>query len=110
MNIIMRRYELGGALPPAPPPVYADVSGVDFDQAQLVVAAAKSRFFSLPARVRDRFDNDPGSFLDFMDDPRNVQEAQELGLLRAPAPTATPAAPAAPAASTPAAGPANSST
>ena len=97
VNVIMRRYERTGVLPTdGTEPQYGDATGADFQAAQLLVAEARSRFFALPARVRDRFENDPGTFLAFMEDDRNHAEAREMGLLPAePAPpngAATPLA------------------
>ena len=37
-------------------------------------------FLDLPAKVRDRFKNDPGQFLEFATDPSNVDELVKMGL------------------------------
>jgi len=88
VNTIMRRYEATGILPePRGVPQYLDVSSIDFQEAQFFIAAANSRFFSLPSRIRDRFENDPAQFLAFMEDSRNAQEARELGLVPTPQPS-----------------------
>ena len=52
--------------------------------------AARDQFMSLPARVRSRFDNDPGQFVNFVSDASNVEEMISLGLAerREPAPVA----------------------
>lgn len=48
---------------------------------------AEEMFMSLPSSVRKRFDNDPGQFLAFVDNPENLGEMIELGLAKArPAP------------------------
>lgn len=54
---------------------------VDYQEAQNIMLEASSSFSSLPAKVRDRFENDPAQFLAFMADPKNEKEARELGLL-----------------------------
>lgn len=41
---------------------------------------------TLPAKVRDRFSNDPGKFLAFVDDPKSREEMYELGLAKRPDP------------------------
>ena len=41
---------------------------------------ARDQFMSLPARVRSRFDNDPGQFVNFVSDASNVEEMIALGL------------------------------
>lgn len=67
---------------------------VDYQDALHIAAAAEASFLTLPAKVRDRFANDPARFLDFMADPSNAQEARTLGLLN-PA-TPVPDAPSEP--------------
>lgn len=60
---------------------YLDLSeSVDFQTAHNIVQNAQNAFNSLPARVRERFQNDPGQFLEFMSDPKNAEEAVTLGL------------------------------
>lgn len=54
---------------------------LDFQEAQNIMLDASNAFSSLPAKVRDRFSNNPAEFLEFMADPKNEKEARELGLL-----------------------------
>lgn len=65
--------------------------GNDFHEAMNFVREASEAFNELPAELRMRFDNDPGTFLQFVDDPANREEAIELGLLEGPEPDVTPA-------------------
>lgn len=92
INVIMRRYERTGVLPTpvGVAPQYADCSAVDFQEAMLQVADAKSLFNQLPARVRERFSNDPARMLEFCEDARNAEEARKLGLLKPEEVPATP--------------------
>lgn len=61
---------------------YGDVSQVpDFHEAMNVVATAQSMFMELDANLRERFDNDPGKFLEFVQDVKNVDECEKLGIL-----------------------------
>jgi len=53
---------------------------VDFQESMNLVAAATEAFESLPSRVRERFQNNPGRFLEFINDPKSQAEAIELGL------------------------------
>jgi phage internal scaffolding protein len=51
------------------------------------IMEAQNRFMELPAKVRKEFDNDPGAFLAFLENPNNYDRAIELGLIeRQPAP------------------------
>jgi len=64
-------------------PRYADLIGsVDYQTALGRINEAKASFGALPAKVRKRFDNDPVQFLDFVSDPKNVNEMVELGLAK----------------------------
>lgn len=45
------------------------------------VLAGLDAFMTMPAKIRERFGNDPQKWLTFMDDPGNVDEAVLLGLL-----------------------------
>lgn len=97
INTILRRYEQSGILPEMRDQaraLYADVSAVpDFQGALAAVAAAEAVFEALPARVRERFKNDPEEFVKFAEDPRNGKELVELGLAEAkpvPPPTGVP--------------------
>jgi len=70
---------------------FGDVSAVpDFRTARDLVNAANASFMALPAIVRRRFDNDPAQFLDFCNDPNNLDEARSLGLAK-PVEVAKPA-------------------
>lgn len=64
-------------------PRYGDFTGPNsYHDALNVVRAADSAFYALPARIRNRFQNDPAQFADFLSDDDNFDEAKELGLLR----------------------------
>jgi len=63
---------------------------LDFQQSQNTIRQASLAFESLPARLRDRFGNDPTAFLAFLADPANKDEATRLGLIKK---TETPPAP-----------------
>lgn len=54
--------------------------GLDFKAHHDYMAEALSAFNSLPAKLRDRFEHDPAKLLDFVSDPKNQDEAIELGL------------------------------
>lgn len=64
---------------------YDDVSGVTFEACMDTVLKAQEMFDDLPSSVRNRFQNNPAAFLDFIGNAENREEAQKLGLLRDPA-------------------------
>ncbi|QKI28939.1 VP3 [Kummerowia striata gokushovirus] len=111
INNIMRRYEATGTIDHINrrQPQYGDFSDVSsYQEAIDIVTRAEELFSELPARVRDRFNNDPNNLLEFMADPNNKDEAMELGLIAKPVEPANSPAPV-PAPSAPAPAPAPSS-
>lgn len=63
---------------------------MDLQESMEIQRAASAAFDALPAKVRDRFANDPGRFLEFFHDPANREEADRLGLIQQPAPPPPP--------------------
>lgn len=107
LNKVLARWGItdGSALPPAAidPSYYGDFSStIDYRQALDRIRDAKEKFEQLPAKLRKRFNNNPADLWEFVDNPDNVDEAIELGLLHRsivepPIKTApTPATPPAP--------------
>lgn len=61
---------------------FGDFSNVgDFQLAMNKVLAATKAFEALPLDIKNKFNNDPGLLIDFLADPKNNKEAQDLGLL-----------------------------
>lgn len=84
INQILARYQRTGVLDfqQKYAPQYGDVTAIDFQKAQFMIAEANGLFAQMPSKLRARFDNDPAKFLAFVDDDRNRLEAEDLGLLR----------------------------
>lgn len=59
-------------------PQYADFANFDFFETQLKIAQGKSIFEALPSEVRREFDQDPGAFFEYVNDPANVDRLAEL--------------------------------
>jgi phage internal scaffolding protein len=89
INTIVRKFGITGVLPQSVrPPTYGDFTDVmNFQEAQDAIIAANRSFMAMPADVRTRFSNDPGLFVDFCSDPKNLDEMRKLGLAD-PAPKA----------------------
>lgn len=84
INKIMKRYQDTGMIEHVREisTNYGDFSNVDDYQTALnKVISAQESFDALPAEIRKRFKNDPAELIDFMNDPKNAQEAVQLGLL-----------------------------
>lgn len=87
INRIMARYQATGTLDfiQKREARYADVSALDYQEAAFLVAGAQSMFHDLPSALRARFENDPAQLLAFLENPANLQEAVQLGLVNPPA-------------------------
>lgn len=83
INKIVSRYEDIGIYPlPKSSPMYGDFTEMNgYEEALQKVVRAREYFDQLPAELRERFANDPARMLDFVTDPKNVNEAVKLGLL-----------------------------
>lgn len=94
LNAAVRRYRasrvVSGALADTRRAMFGDFSDRpdDFLQANLAVINARQCFAGLPARIRERFGNDPVALLTFLADGANRAEAVALGLINEPAPPA----------------------
>lgn len=93
INTIMAKYEAGGAISHVnkAEPMFVDWTQVpDLREGLDIFRGASEAFYSLPAKVRRDFDNDPAEFVKFAQDPANLEKMREYGL--AP-PAAEPPAP-----------------
>lgn len=77
-------------------PQYGDFTSVgDYHSAMNAVIEANEYFHSLPASFRERFGQDPKVFFEYLQDPANLKELQDLGILsksEAPSTTSSDAA------------------
>jgi len=68
--------------------VYQDMTKIpDYRTALQTVIEANSAFDTLPSNIRNRFQNDPAQFIEFLQDSKNVEEAVKLGILTTTIPT-----------------------
>lgn len=105
INKIMAKYEKTGVL--IDPlgvmrqPVYGDFTEItDYHQMMISVRNVERAFGTLPAKIKNRFENDPQKLIDFLEDRNNDREAIELGLREKPEEPEVPAQPVPPAAPT----------
>lgn len=83
INSIMKKWEKSGVISHAKEAegLYGDFSDVkDYQSALDAVIHAQELFDGFPAELRARFQNDPAQFLDFVDNPSNMEEMISLGL------------------------------
>ena len=60
---------------------YGEFESLDFHTAMTMVAEAESMFETVPSSIRKQFDNDPGRFLEFVQNEENKPEMLQMGLL-----------------------------
>ena len=51
----------------------------DFEIAQAIIAAGRSAFETVPAKIREQFHNDPAEWVEFMQNADNREKIIELG-------------------------------
>lgn len=88
INVLLARYEKSGVFTHfnANEADYLDVSNVpDLQQSLTYLKDAQRAFMSLPAAARREFDNDPVKFVEYAQNPENIDRMREWGLA-APAP------------------------
>lgn len=79
--------------------VFADLPDpFEYQDGLNIVIQAEASFNALPSALRNRFENDPKQFLDFMSDPANQDEMIKLGLAtdKRPPPSTEPPVPSTP--------------
>jgi phage internal scaffolding protein len=83
MNRILDKYQKTGFIEHAKKHEgrYDDVTNVDFQEAMNVVANVKSMFEELPSKFRAEFENNPGKFLEFAQNPQNAEKMHKMGIL-----------------------------
>lgn len=88
INYIVSMYDSSGVMPTfhgdgqPSQPVFGDFASLP-DNAQEMynrMIEARNNFDNLPLEVRKRFNYDPASFLDFVDNPENLDELVAMGL------------------------------
>lgn len=83
INKIIDRYQKSGSVARinSREPFYGDVSELgDLAESIAKVKAADQLFMTFDAGLRERFNNDPVKFVEFFEDPGNLDEAIKLGL------------------------------
>lgn len=86
INNIIKTYASTGELPLSNKVgKFMDVSNVsDYQTALETVYNAQKAFDALPSHIRTKFENDPNQLIAFLEDDKNYDEAQKLGLLKIP--------------------------
>lgn len=84
INTIMARYHKTGVLPvfADKQPFYVDATDMpSFQDMQNTIISAREAFLALPAKVREKFGNDPARYVEFALDEKNIDEMRELDML-----------------------------
>ncbi len=83
INNIMARHQKTGALTHINQhqAQYGFATSNDFAESMRIVKTAQDMFNALPSNIRNRCANDPGQFLEFVQNPENEPEMQKLGLI-----------------------------
>jgi phage internal scaffolding protein len=86
INTIMRKFQKTGVIDHVSryQPEYGFASPMTLHESMNIVKNAETMFADLPSSVRNRFENSPLAFLEFVQDGKNYEEAKSLGLELAP--------------------------
>lgn len=82
INVLVKRFGITGKMPTTTRlPQSGDFTGVGtYHECLNAIKTAQNAFYELPASVRARFHHDPQELLDFVNDEKNAQEGEKLGL------------------------------
>lgn len=82
INKLVERFVVTGEMPQlVAPPMQGDFTDAPtYQEALNLMVAADRSFMQLPAKIRARFENDPGQFVNFCSDERNRDEMRRMGL------------------------------
>ncbi|AXL14715.1 internal scaffolding protein [Microviridae sp.] len=97
INNIMKKYEKTGVLQHVARygGSYGDFTVLpDFHTAMNKMIEAQEMFMSLPASIREKFNNDAGAFVEFAVDEKNIDEMRKMGLSKEAPKKSEPAKPA----------------
>lgn len=88
INVILTRFGITGKLPDnIKAPTFGDFTGPEsLMEALEIMREAEDAFMEMPGHVRQRFNNDPIEFMEFVDNNGNREEAIKLGLIFPPEP------------------------
>lgn len=86
INVLVERFTRTGQMPQRNAEDYSfgDFSAIDYQSALDTVMVAREQFDTLPAKVRERFSNNPAQLLYFLENESNREEAIRLGLIAQP--------------------------
>jgi len=98
INNIMAKYQRTGAIEHMNNhgQNYGYASSLDFRESMEILRTGQAMFDDLPAEIRNRFGQDPAEFLDFVQNPANIDEMREMGLVETSPSPAEPKEPVAP--------------
>ncbi len=84
INKIVGKFVKAGMTPQLPADTtFGFAPPYTFHEALELIRTADDYFEKLPAEARTKFDNDPGEFLAFVEDPENIPELAKMGLIDA---------------------------
>nr|UXQ88112.1 MAG: internal scaffolding protein [Microvirus sp.] len=84
VNYILKKYQKTGIhTQMIGSPDYGDFSNpVDYQEALNIQKEAESQFLLLPADLRKQLDNDPQKFLEYVQDEKNIDHLEAIGLVQ----------------------------
>jgi len=86
LNVILQNYKKNGILTHVNHQRgnYENLSQIDYHAALCQLNEARESFDTLPAEIREDFNNDPGQFIEFVSNPENENKMREYGFFKEP--------------------------
>lgn len=95
INKIMEKIAKGQMMENLKEGIFEDISEYNgLEEAFIKVQNAKEDFMTLPAEIREKFDNDPVELINFLENAENRAEAEKLGIIQPRKPVEEAAQPA----------------
>lgn len=83
INLIVAKYLKTGMIPQVSKlqPLYGDFTQIgSYTDALETIRAAQDAFMEVPAKIREQFGNDPARFIEYVHDPKNIDQLRAWGL------------------------------
>lgn len=86
INVILAKYIKTGVIQHVNnhQPAYGDITQMDFQQSMETILKGQEMFEELPAQVRKNFNHDPAEFLEYVNDPENLDKLYDMGVTNSP--------------------------
>lgn len=80
-DVMIKKFLKTGRISVQNGPLMAGMDGASYHENMNRLVDIEQAFMKVPSEIRDKFQNDPGHFMDFVNDEKNYDECVKLGIL-----------------------------